>query len=78
MPTTGSLTIRDIGQAETFALSAVQGRPTQCRHVNFRSDKYLESCEMIATFVLRGHLACCSRTSAAPVRRRPGRCVCPP
>jgi len=33
MPTTGSTTTRGIGQAEQFALSVVQCRPTQCRHV---------------------------------------------
>jgi hypothetical protein len=31
MPTTGSPTTRDIGQAEQFAFSVVQGRPTLCR-----------------------------------------------
>ena len=33
MPTTGSTTTEDIGQAEQFALSLVQSRPTQCRYV---------------------------------------------
>jgi hypothetical protein len=32
MPTTGSPTTEVIGQAEQFALSVVQSRPTQCRH----------------------------------------------
>ena len=41
MPTTGSPTTEDIGQAEQFALSVVQGRPTQCRDVSLRSDMCL-------------------------------------
>ena len=41
MPTTGSTTIRGIGQAEQFALSVVQGRPTQCRYVYLCSDTCL-------------------------------------
>ena len=41
MPTTGSTTTEDIGQAEQFALSVVQRRPTQCRHVYLCSDTCL-------------------------------------
>jgi hypothetical protein len=41
MLTTGSPTTEDIGQAEQFALSVVQGRPTQCRHVYLRSETHL-------------------------------------
>jgi hypothetical protein len=41
MPTTDSTTTEDIGQAEQFAFSVVQGRPTQCRHVYLRSDTHL-------------------------------------
>ena len=41
MPTTDSTTTEDIGQAEQVALSVVQGRPTQCRHVYLRSDTHL-------------------------------------
>ena len=33
MPTTGSPTTEDIGQAEQFAFSVVQSRPTRCRYV---------------------------------------------
>jgi hypothetical protein len=33
MPKTGSITTRDIGQAEQFAFSVVHRRPTPCRHV---------------------------------------------
>jgi predicted flavoprotein YhiN len=33
MPKTGSPTTRDIAQAEQFALSVVQSRPTQCQYV---------------------------------------------
>jgi hypothetical protein len=39
--TTGSPTTEVIGQAEQFAFSLVQGRPTQCRHVYLRSDACL-------------------------------------
>ena len=41
MPTTGSPTTEVIGQAEQFALSVVQSRPTECRHVYLRSDTHL-------------------------------------
>jgi hypothetical protein len=41
MPTTGSPTTEVIGQAEQFALSVVQSRPTQCRYVYLRSDTRL-------------------------------------
>jgi hypothetical protein len=41
MPTTGSPITEVIGQAELFALSVVQGRPTQCRYVYLRSDTCL-------------------------------------
>ena len=37
MLTTGSPTTEDIEQAEQFALSVVQSRPTQCRYVYLRS-----------------------------------------
>ena len=39
MPKTGSTTTRDIVQAEQFALSVVQSRPTPCRHVYLHSFK---------------------------------------
>jgi hypothetical protein len=41
MPTTGSPTTEDIGQAEQVALSVGQSRPTQCRHVYLGSDTHL-------------------------------------
>jgi hypothetical protein len=41
MPTTGSPTTGDIAQAEQFALSVVQSRPTQCRYAYFRSSTRL-------------------------------------
>jgi hypothetical protein len=41
IPTTGSTTTEDIGQAEQVAFRVVQGRPTQCRHVYLRSDTCL-------------------------------------
>jgi hypothetical protein len=41
IPTTGSPTTEVIRQAEQFAFSVVQGRPTQCRHVYLRSDTCL-------------------------------------
>ena len=41
MSTTGSTSIEDIGQAEQFAFSVVQGRRTQCRYAYFRSNTRL-------------------------------------
>jgi hypothetical protein len=41
MPTTGSPTTEDIGQAEQFAFSVVQGRRTQCRYAYFLSNTRL-------------------------------------
>jgi hypothetical protein len=40
---TGSPTTEDIGQAEQFALSVVQSRPTQGCYVYLRSDTCLET-----------------------------------
>ena len=41
LPKTGPPTIRDIAQAEQFALNVVQRRPTQCRYAYFRSSTRL-------------------------------------
>jgi hypothetical protein len=41
MPTTGSPTTEDIGQAEQFAFRVVQSRSTRCRQVYVRSDRNL-------------------------------------
>jgi hypothetical protein len=43
IPTTGSTITEVIGQAEQFAFSVGQSRPTQCRHVYLCSDTCLET-----------------------------------
>ena len=66
MPTTGSITTEDIGQAAQFAFSVVLGHPTPCRNVYLRSDTYLITRDTFAPKCERDAATYLSRLAPTP------------